>query len=260
LNALTVVWMGLFRCPYTLLLDIGLAAAISIAVVAGEKIALERLWVVDSGLVAACGSLVAGRALYVGEHWSYYTQYPWRALRIWQGGLSSNGAIVGAVLAVLAYCAIRRLRAEIILAALSPGAAALTIFAWLACLASHQAYGQKTILTQTVLWRLSANLPDTYGITAPRVAVQWMGASWGIVTLAAVTRLLFSRQWRHVAFAAWLTLQALGTAVLTLLRADSMTMLGRWRLDTATSLALLVAGLLLTAWKLTRRISKGVAE
>ena len=50
--------------------------------------------------------------------------------------------------------------------------------AWLGCLMNGFAYGIETYPGQGLRWRVSLELPDIYGIRAPRVAVQLLGAGW----------------------------------------------------------------------------------
>jgi len=229
---------GFAASPYKILINAGLLVGLAFAYVIARRVDLEPLRAVDASLVAMCGSLVTGRAAYVAANWDYFQQYPWRAVRVWQGGLSWHGALVGALLAILGYCAIRSLPIQLVLTALSPSAAVLSIFAWLACLAGNQAYGQETFATQKLLWKFSLELPDIYGTEAPRVAVQWLGVAWGVIVLATVTAIVFSRQWRRSTFPSWLALQGLGSAALSLVRADEVPMLGNWRVDTIVDLTL----------------------
>jgi|GEM_PF-5578089 len=89
---------------------------------------------------------------------------------------------------------------------------------------------------------LSLELSDIYGVVLPRVAVQWLGVLWGVITAALVMRLVLNDDRQLLTFPLWLVLQGGGLAALTLLRADEVPRLGSWRYDTIANLALLAAG------------------
>ena len=241
---------------YTVLINIGVLAGLVATYLVSRRAGLKSIQVIDAYLAGSCGGLVAGRAVYVAANWDYYKQYPWRAARVWQGGLNWHGVFAGATLAILTYSAARRLPTVRFLAALSPGAAILTTFAWLACLATNQAYGQATFTTQTLLRRLRRELPDIYGTVLPRVTVQWLGVLWGIITVAWVLIFALNDNRQYLTFPLWLALQGSGLAVLTLLRADEVPMVGTWRYDTIANLALLAAGCTLCLYTRTKHCPK----
>jgi len=128
--------------PYTVLIDAGLLIGTVIAILVSRRTGLKPIQAIDASLAGVCGGLIAGRAGYVAANWEYYQQYPWRATRVWQGGLNWHGVFVGAMLTILVTSATRRLPATRVLAVLTPGASLLTTFAWLACLTTNLAYGQ----------------------------------------------------------------------------------------------------------------------
>lgn len=227
---------------YTVLINAGLLVGLVVTYLVSRRADLKSIQAIDAGLAGSCGGLVAGRAVYVAANWEYYQQYPWRAARVWQGGLNWHGVFAGAMLAILACSTVRRLPTVHFLAALAAGAAILNTFTWLACLTSNRAYGRETFTRQTLLWRLSLELPDTYGAVLPRVAVQWLGVLWGIITMALVLIYALNDNQQLLTFPLWLALQGSGLAVLTVLRADAVPMVGTWRYDTIANLALLAAG------------------
>jgi prolipoprotein diacylglyceryltransferase len=85
-------------------------------------------------------------------------------------------------------------------------------------------------------------LPDLYGIQAPRVAVQLLGAGWSAVVLVAVV-IAGRRKWfEGLAFPLWLSLYSVGSFGLGFLRADEVAMAADWRADQVADLALAVVG------------------
>jgi phosphatidylglycerol:prolipoprotein diacylglycerol transferase len=212
---------------------------------------MDVTYVLDAALVAALGGLILARAAHVGFHWNYYTNHLRQALRLRDGGLAWQGALVGGMAGAAILCAIQRKRFRVTVDVLASGLASVATFAWLACFMAGCAYGIPTFPGQVVLWSLSLDLPDLYGIQEPRVAVQLLGAGWSAlltgVTLAAQRR----AQRSGVVFALWLTLHSLGSFALGFLRADEMPLVAGWRVDQVANLALGAVGIgamLLTGW------------
>lgn len=232
---------------YAALVDIGLLGGTVIACLAARRRGLNAVRVLDAVLAAALGGLIGGRAVYVAAHWAYYQSHVRRALRPWDGGLAWHGALIGGLVAVLAYCAIRRTSLRQVLDVLTPGAALLAGCAWLGCLMNGCAYGVETYPGQGLPWALSLELPDLYGIWAPRVAVQLLGAGWSLVALAAVAIGGRRRRFEGLAFPLWLALYSVGSFGLGFARADETVIMADWRADQVADLALAgaAAGVLL---------------
>ena len=104
------------------------------------------------------------------------------------------------------------------------------------------AYGIETYPGQGLLWTVSLELPDIYGIRAPRVAVQLLGAGWSAIVLVALL-IAGRRPWSQgLVFPLWLALYGGGSFGLGFLRADEMTSIADWRADQVADLALVVIG------------------
>jgi len=200
---------------------------------------------VDAALAAGVGGVLLARAAYAGFHWAYYQDHLGQALRVWDGGLAWQGALIGGVIGVAVMGTARRIRVPVALDVLTPGAASLAVFAWLACQPVGCAYGIETYPGDGLLWTLSRDLPNLYGIREPRVAVQLLGAGWSAVLLTGVLVAERNLRWRGTVFALWVTLQSLGAFGLGFLRADEMAVVAGWRVDQAVNLLLAVGGLVM---------------
>jgi prolipoprotein diacylglyceryltransferase len=136
--------------------------------------------------------------------------------------------------------------------ALTPGAAFLAACGWLGCLLNGCAYGIETHPGQGLLWTLSLELPDLYGIWVPRVAVQLLGAAWGGIVLVIV---VFASRWvrmEGLLFPLWLAVYTLGSFGLGFLRADETPLISGWRADQIADLALCLVGVLILTGVLFR--------
>lgn len=237
---------------YTLLLDAALLGAAAMAHMRARRCGLKPVHVLDAVLATALGGVIGGRVAYVAANWIYYGHHLARALRLWDGGLSWHGGLLGGLAALLLFCAVQRVSPALMLDVLTPGAALIAPCAWLGCCLSRCAHGVETYPGQGLLWSLSLELPDLYGIQAPRAAVQLLGTGWGAVALGFV---LLAGRWRGcrgALFPLWLAVYCAGSFALGFLRADVVPMLGGCRVDQVVDLALALMGAVAVAGRLLR--------
>lgn len=174
--------------------------------------------VLDSILVAAAGGILFGRAVFVATNWAYFHAQLPQAFQVWRGGLSAHGVLLGAVGGLALYARLRRIDPWALLDLLAPGGALVAASAWLGCLWAGCAWGLETGPDQGLLWALSLELPDLYGLRAPRVAVQAMGAVWSLLMFGATLGVGSTGG----AFSLWLLLFAIGDFALGFFRGDPL--------------------------------------
>ncbi|HEY74815.1 MAG TPA: prolipoprotein diacylglyceryl transferase [Thermoflexia bacterium] len=236
---------------YRLLVSAGVLLGLLVSFLRGRRWGVPPLTVADGTLAAAVGGVVAGRVAYVAANWAYFQDHLVQAFQVWRGGLSAPAVLLGALGAVVLLSRWRGVDPRLLLDLLAPGAALVAGFAWLGCLWAGCAWGIEVRPDQGLLWHLSAELPDLYGLRAPRVAVQAMGAGWsGLAFLAA---LLAGRRGRS--FPLWLLLHGAGGFGLGFLRGDLSPAWGGLSLPQMFDLATALAGLallVLPGWRLER--------
>jgi phosphatidylglycerol:prolipoprotein diacylglycerol transferase len=206
---------------------------------------LEVIPVVDTALAAGAGSVLLARATYAGLHWAYYQHHLGQAVQVWDGGLAWQGALIGGVIGAAVMGVTQPMRVPVALDVLTPGAASLATFAWLACQLVGCAYGIETYPGDGLLWTLSRDLPNLYGIREPRVAVQLLGAGWSALLLGGVLVAERTLRWSGTVFALWAALHSLGAFGLGFLRADEVTVVAGWRVDQIINVLLAVGGLVM---------------
>jgi hypothetical protein len=121
--------------------------------------------------------------------------------------------------------------------------------AYLGCLRAGCACGRETWPDQGLLWNLSADLPDLYGLRAPRGAVQVLGVGWGAFMLGLT---LWAAR-RGGASALWLFLYGIGDFTLGFLRGDTTPVVGSLSALQVAGLGIALAGAVLGM------ISRGVS-
>jgi prolipoprotein diacylglyceryltransferase len=240
----TLIEFGPLCFPtYATLLSLGLVGGVVATVWGGRRRGLAPTHGFDAALLAACGGLVGARATHVAINWAYYHDHVSEALRLWAGGLAWQGGLVPGLVLVALYTRRCRLPLGALLDLLAPGLAWFTFFLWLGSGATSDVYGRETFPVDGLLWTLSADLPDLYGLRAPRVNVSLLGAVWSGLVLAASWVLRRRSSAAGALFLAFLALTGLGGLVLIPLQANPAPLLLRLRLDWLFSMMLTVGGL-----------------
>lgn len=226
---------------------IGLLVTARIASSAPQSL-LRRGWF-DAFLVCFATALIAGRVGFVISEWGYFQARLPLTWRIWQGGVTYHGALLGGVLGVGIWAAVQKRPLWPILDLLTPAFALLHPFGWFACWLDGCAYGKTTVL-QGVAWLdwMAASLPDNFGIFALRYQTQLLGG------LSALFICLISRRWwgRLPAgtFFLWvLALLSLMRIPLALLRSDPVLLIGAWRINMILDIILVLISLLLLQYR-----------
>lgn len=227
---------------YTLLIGSGLLSGALLICLTARRQGFEVIHALDGALLAAAGGMLGARFAYLIRYWDYYRGHLNLAMRIKDGGLAWHGALIGGLLAVICYCAVQRISLAAMLDLLAPGIAALAVGAWLGCFMANCASGVETYPGQGLLWRLSLDLPDIYGIRAPRVAVQLLGAAWSGAVLIVMLIIGQHKRFTGLAFPLWLSLYCFGAFWLGFARADEVRRIAGWRADQLVDAALFVVG------------------
>jgi phosphatidylglycerol:prolipoprotein diacylglycerol transferase len=238
---------------YSVLLGVGLLGGAALAYWIAQRRGLNATYVMDAALSAAVGGLIGARALHVSVNWAYYGGHLGQALNLWAGGHAWHGGLIGGLAAVLIYATVRRISSWSLLDVLAPGAALFAVCAWVGCFLDKCAYGVETYPGQGLAWILSLELPDVYGIWAPRVAVQLIGATWGVIVLGVVIFAGRRVRFEGFVFPLWLALFCAGSFWLGFLRADLVPVMAGWRLDQVADLMLFAIGVVMLVTVLRKR-------
>jgi prolipoprotein diacylglyceryltransferase len=234
---------------------LGLGAIAGLLLVSWRAPKKEPVRYLDAGLVVMFGALFGGRAVTVAVNWGYYQTHISEIYRVWLGGLSGVGALVGGILAVLIVARLGNFQTGNLADTLLPLAGTLTIAAWMGCWMDRCGYG----LPSNAWWALPGR--DEWGTLAPRVPIQLIGA---LLTLGLFWLLeRASKRLPHSGIAASVGL--LGVAVelfsLSFFRADPMPVwlglrLEAWGALGLGLLAILVLVVLFRHWMKERERKK----
>jgi len=177
----------------------------------------------------------------------YYASHAGEIFQVWQGGLSSIGALAGAVIGIAVMAAWWRLPAGLLADVCWPLAGSITVTSWMGCWVSMCAYGAPS----SGWWAVAGR--DEWGVLASRVPVQLIGASLTLFILVLLE--LPGKRWPPglAASIGWFGISAIVFG-LSYLRADPMPIWNGLRLEAwgAVLLMALSAGLvvvLLVRWR-----------
>ncbi|HSB66658.1 MAG TPA: prolipoprotein diacylglyceryl transferase family protein [Anaerolineales bacterium] len=214
----------------------------------------ETIRYLDAAVITLFIALISSRAFAVLVNWGYYASHLGEIFQVWQGGLSSIGALVGGVLAICIVSSWWKLPLGLLADILLPLAGALAITSWLGCWMGACAYG-----LPSGSW-LAVPARDEWGVLAERVPVQLIGALMTLVIIWVTD--LAGRRVAIAGLTAAIGLFDISSVifVLSYLRADPVPIWQGLRLEAWGSIGImLLSGLivvvLLVRWRAKKRIA-----
>lgn len=185
-----------------------------------RRVRLPVRSLIDIGLLALAGALIGARLGYVLLNLEAFAADPADVLRFTSGGLNWHGALIGALIGLWLAARWHSFDGEALLDALTPAIALIGLAAWAGCWAESCGYGVEVDTLARYPAYLVAELPDRFGIAAPRYSTQLYGVAW--MGLALIAALLLMRGERLRGRRFWLTLA---------LASMGMFAIGFWRAD-----------------------------
>ena len=246
----TLFTIGRFSIPtYTVLLDLGLILALVLTYYEGKRQFDRGALALDFGLWVVIGGILGGRIAYVLANWSAFSEDWVSVFRIWEGGLSFHGAVLGGLLVMLLFAYLRRRDGQPasfwqLADLLTPGLALGIAFGWAACLMGGCAYGA---LGEGFGYAI---LPDLYGVEASRFATQAVGLGYSLLLFLGVVLLRQRWPFAGACFLLYALLYFAGQFFLEFTRGDEAIYLGTLRLAQVLDLVLALAAAvaLLVLW------------
>ncbi len=100
---------------YGLVIACGLAAAVLYACRRSKQFGLKEDDILDGVLYVTPFAILCARAYYCIFSWELYRDNPISVLYIWEGGLAIYGGVLGAVLGVIVFCRLKKIKAAALL-------------------------------------------------------------------------------------------------------------------------------------------------
>jgi phosphatidylglycerol:prolipoprotein diacylglycerol transferase len=232
---------------YSFVLTLAVLLAFAWVIAAAQG---ERGRAANACMLALATGLLLARVEYVLLEWGYFQTAPHEIFDFAAGGLGWHGAVLGGWLGLYFGWRIWRMQTPFaaLLSALAP-AVPVTMFAgWLGCAAAGCGYGAEVRTLADYAPLVTAELPDVYGIVAPRWNTPLYGIVWAsvvfVVYIVWKSPLLFTERGIRGEVAFWLalTLCALGMFAIGYARADAVPFIAGLRADQWLDLGVFALG------------------
>ncbi len=95
---------------YGLIIAVGLILAVLYCCKRSREFGIKEDDLIDGVIWVTPFAILCARAYYVIFSWQMYAENPISALYIWEGGLAIYGGVLGAIVGVLVFCKIKKLK------------------------------------------------------------------------------------------------------------------------------------------------------
>ena len=95
---------------YGIIIAVGLLLAVIYGLKRGKQFGLKEDDILDGVLGIVPFAIICARAYYCIFSWDEFASDPISVLYIWQGGIAIYGGIIGAVIGVIVFCAIKKIK------------------------------------------------------------------------------------------------------------------------------------------------------
>lgn len=94
---------------YGIIIAAGFILAVAYALVRVKSFGLTEDNILDMLFAAVPAAIICARLYYCIFYWDLYADHPVSVFYIWEGGLAIYGGVIGAVLAVIVFCRVKKL-------------------------------------------------------------------------------------------------------------------------------------------------------
>jgi phosphatidylglycerol:prolipoprotein diacylglycerol transferase len=135
---------------YGIMVVLAVVALIAISLREAKRVGLAEEHIYSVGLWGIIGGIIVSRLFHVIDKWSYYMAHPAQIFGF--EGLTVYGAVVGAMLAVLIYCWVKKISFWLMGDVIAPGAIVGQAIGRVGCLLNGCCYGLPTSLPWGVVY------------------------------------------------------------------------------------------------------------
>jgi prolipoprotein diacylglyceryltransferase len=161
---------------------------------------------------------------------------------VWQGGIDWHGAVLLGLAALMTACVRLGVSFRAVSLALAFVLPLGALLAGAGCLAAGCGHGREVMSLAGYPPYIAAELPDLYGIVAPRFQTQMFGIALNAFLLILAAMLIRSPRVAPMTFWIILALSGAGTFGIDFTRGDAVPMAGSLRLDQILDLVVALVG------------------
>lgn len=147
---------------YGAMLAVAFLLGIALTSYEAKKVGLSPDDVLDMSIYVIIFSILMSRVMYVMTGWHEFTGHEIDALKIWDGGLSFHGGVIGGALAGIIFCARRKISYTKMIDAVVPGLALGLAIGRIGCLLNGCCFGCETHLPWAIHFPARAGGPAPF--------------------------------------------------------------------------------------------------
>ncbi|WP_340084822.1 prolipoprotein diacylglyceryl transferase [Siminovitchia sp. FSL H7-0308] len=243
LGPLPVHWYGI-------IIVLGIAIALYLAMREGQKHKLDKEIFPDLLIWAIPISILSARAYYVLFQWEYYSQNPGDIIKVWEGGIAIHGALIGAVATAVIFARARGLSfwklADIAAPSIILGQA---IGRW-GNFINQEAYGEEVSRQFLEGLHLPQFIIDQMYINGAYHHPTFLYESiWNILGFILLIVLRKANLRRGELFLSYVIWYSIGRFFIEGMRTDSLMLMGSLRMAQVISLILIIGAILLIIYR-----------
>jgi phosphatidylglycerol---prolipoprotein diacylglyceryl transferase len=141
---------------YGIMVVLAVIAILVISTLEARRVHLDEDHIYNLGVWAVIGGILFSRVIHVIDKWSYYMENPTQIFNF--EGLAVYGAVIGVIIAIVAYCRVKKLSILQIADLVSPGALVGMAIGRIGCVFNGCCYGLVTDLP----WGVVYECPTSY--------------------------------------------------------------------------------------------------
>ncbi len=209
IGSLEVRWYGV-------MVVLAVVAIIGITILEARrtKFPVDQIW--DIGLWGVIGGIIGARLLHVIDRWQYYITHPDQLLNF--AGLAVWGAVLGAGLAVLIYCWVKKISFWWLGDIVAPGAIMGQAIGRVGCLINGCCYGETCELPIAIVYQN----PNSYAPQGvPLYPTQIFHLAWNVIGFVMLWLLRKRLKPQGTLFLLYLVIFAAGDFVIRFFRGDT---------------------------------------
>ena len=106
---------------YGLIIAVGLMLAVFYCCKRSPQFGLDEDTLLDGVLWVTPVAVICARIYYCAFSWEFYADNPISVLYIWEGGIAIYGSVIGAILGIIVFCKVKKIRITTVLDLVSLG-------------------------------------------------------------------------------------------------------------------------------------------
>jgi len=198
---------------YGIMVVLAIVAVIAISLLEAKRVGLAEDHIYNMGLWAIIGGILVSRLFHVIDKWDYYMANPRQIIGF--EGLTVYGAVLGALLAVIIYCWVKKLSFWQVGDVVAPGAILGQAIGRIGCFLNGCCYGLPTSLP----WGVVYTNPGSYGPSEAVQPTQLYHLLWNLIGFGILWALRRRLKPQGSLFLLYLALYAAGDLSIRFVRA-----------------------------------------